>query len=87
MLIYESKPIALGDFKAEYARLCALRDAVNEQNKPLEDDLTAVNSQIETLRQRAMDIAARIDDNRGRGNWMALKRDIGILAQALSGKR
>lgn len=86
MLIYESKPVVLGDFKARYKELCDLRDAVNDQNKPLEVELTEVNSQIETLRQRQMQIAHRIDENRGFRNWSALKRDIGLLAQALSGR-
>lgn len=86
MLIYESKPVVLGDFKDTYKKLCDLRDSVNEQNKPLEAELDAVNVQIEELRQRSMQIAHRIDENRGFGNWFNLKRDIGILAQALSGR-
>lgn len=87
MLIYESKPVVLGDFQARYKELCALRDEVNATNAPLEVELATVNSQIEDLRRKSLEIADKIDANRGyAANWIPLKRDIRLLASALSGK-
>lgn len=83
---YESKPIMPGEFRARLQELEALRDGVNKTNEPIEAELTATNAQIEVLRVKAMRLADQIDDNRGRGHWLALKKDIRILSAALSGK-
>lgn len=83
---YESKPLLPGEFRARLDELIAMRDAVNRTNEPLEAELTAVNAQLEVLRVKAMRLADQIDDNRGREHWIALKKDIRVLASALSGK-
>lgn len=67
----------------QYDDLCARRDAVNETNAPLEQELARVCAEGEALRIRAAEIAAMIDAHRGGEAWLALKRDIRILAPAM----
>lgn len=83
---YESKPIMPGEFRARLRELEAMRDEVNKTNEPIEAELASVNAQIEVLRVKSMRLADQIDDNRGREHWLALKKDIRLLASALSGK-
>lgn len=83
---YESKAVRPGEFREHLASLCAMRDEVNAINRPIEEELALVNSQIEALRVKQMRLADSIDDNRGREHWVALKKDIRILSDALSGK-
>lgn len=71
------------DFLARYRALCAIRDAVNKANEPLEAELTKLVSDQEALRVKAEAVSAKIDDARGREKWLALKREIGILAAGL----
>ncbi len=84
---YEPKRILPTEFKARYEELCALRDSVNEKNAPLEEQLTAANAEAEAARVRAHALAEQIDANRGNALWLAMKKEIGILAKALSGRR
>ncbi len=84
---YEPKPILPTEFQARYDELCALRDEVNEKNAPLEAQLDAANAEAEAARLRAQELADQIDDNRGRALWIAMKKEIGVLAKALSGRR
>lgn len=87
MNTYTEVPILASQFPARYAELCALRDAVNAANAPIEAALAEVVSQMETLRVQAEKLAAEIDDSRGREKWTALKKEIGVLAKALNGRR
>ena len=68
----------------QYAALCAERDRVNALNAPIEAALEKANAECEAARVRAEQLAAQIDDNRGREKWIALKKDIGTLAVALN---
>lgn len=86
-LKYESKALLPEEFAARYVELCAIRDKVNAKNVPLEEQLTLVNAEIEVLRLKAEALAAKIDSNRGGEAWIRLKRDIGALAKATTGKR
>lgn len=71
------------DFLARYRALCKIRDAVNAQNAPLEVDLEKVNAETEASRLKANAISEKIDANRGGEKWLALKREIRILAAGL----
>lgn len=71
------------DFLARYRHLCAIRDKVNKANEPLEAKLADLVAQQEKLRVEAEKISGQIDDNRGREKWVALKREIRILAAGL----
>lgn len=74
--------------EAEYAQACAQRDAVNAQIAPLRQQLEQVNTDAEALRVQAQDLADKIDALRGGGStWLALKRRIGKLAEALMATR
>jgi len=75
------------DLKALYTDLCAQRDAVNAKNAPLEAELDRANAECEKWRVKALELAAQIDDNRGREKWLDLKRQIGQLAPAMSRAR
>lgn len=83
MLKYEERPLKPSEFQARLDELCATRDRVNAANAPLEAQLTEVNAQAEALRVKAQALADQIDDNRGRGLWIAMKREIRFLAKAL----
>lgn len=87
MNTYQEAPVLPSQMGARLAELCALRDQVNAANAPLEQQLSQVNAQLETLRLHADALAAQIDDNRGRERWLALKREIGQLARLTSGRR
>lgn len=76
----EIKPM---DYLARYRELCRARDAVNAKNAPLEAKLADLVAQQEKLRVEAEKISGEIDDNRGRETWIALKREIRILAAGL----
>lgn len=83
---YESQPVLPGKFRERYDELCAMRDEVNAKNAPLEEQLAAANAEAEAARLRADRIAAQIDENRGRESWIALKKDIRVLAAGLTSR-
>lgn len=88
MNTYEEVPVLPSKMGQRLAELCALRDQVNALNAPIEVQLNQVNAQIEALRLQAMALAEQVDANRGGGErWFALKREIGMLAQVMSGRR
>lgn len=84
---YEEKAILPSKMQERYDELCALRDKVNAANAPLELQLDDANKKANAAREAAEAIAMRIDSNRGNERWIALKKEIGVLAKALSGKR
>jgi uncharacterized coiled-coil DUF342 family protein len=65
-----------------YYELCDLRDAVYAKAQPIENELDAVNAQIQTLQAKATDLAQQIERTWG-PNHLALKRSIRILAAEL----
>lgn len=88
MNTYEEVPVLPSKMGQRLAELCALRDQVNAVNAPLEEQLNQLNAQIEVLRLQAMAVSSAIDVNRGGGErWFALKREIGMLSQVMSGRR
>lgn len=68
---------------SRYKELCAKRDAVYEEQKPLENKLAAAVAKAEEARVQAAVIAAEIDKGFG-PEWMQLKREIALLARTLS---
>lgn len=84
MLKYEERPLKPSEFQSRLDELCAARDAVNAANAPLEAQLTEVNAQAEALRVEAQALADKIDDNRGRALWLAMKTEIKVLSKALA---
>jgi len=66
-----------------YKELCAKRDAVYEQNAPLEKELEKWNQKAEEARVKAAEIASKIDENFGLG-WISMKKEIALLARTLS---
>jgi hypothetical protein len=84
---YQEKPVKPSDFAGRYAELCALRDSVNAANAAIEAELAEVVAQGEALRVKAETLSAQIDANRGGQQWLDMKREIRILAQALAGRK
>ncbi len=75
---------SMAELKERYTRLCALRDAANAAVAPFQSQLDAVNLKIESMRAEATALAAQIQAARGGGeNWLKLKKEIGVLANAL----
>lgn len=87
MNTYEEKPILSSQMAERYAELCALRDSVNAAAAPIQAKLDEANARAEQARLEAAALASQIDDLWGREKWVALKKEIGVLAKALSGKR
>lgn len=73
--------------REEYERLCQQRDTVNERTAPLQRRLDAVNANIQALSVEAERVAAEIQAVRGGESWLHLKKQIGVMAKALSGTR
>ncbi len=71
------------DFLARYRALCKIRDQVNAKNAPLEAELEKANLAVAEAQAKAAVISAQIDANRGGEKWIALKREIRILAAGL----
>lgn len=72
--------------KSRYAELCAYRDAVNAKIAPLQKQLDEVNAIAQRANASALEISKSIQEIRGGEAWIKLKREIGILARALSGR-
>jgi uncharacterized protein involved in exopolysaccharide biosynthesis len=75
----------LQGLKDQYDKLCAQRDDAYAKARPLEDRLTAVNVRIAELNAEATALASQIEDIWG-PSWLSLKKQIGVLAKALSAK-
>lgn len=65
---------------AQYYKLSDERDALYGKAKPLEDELTSINSEIEKLRLRANELATRIDEGLGGEKFLTLKKEIARIA-------
>jgi len=72
--------------QARYAELCAKRDEVNGRVAPLQKDLDAANMEAQVANAKARKIADAIQALRGGQEWLDIKREIGLIAKALSGK-
>lgn len=72
--------------KNRYDELCAKRDAVNKQIAPINERLEKLNSKIADAQKEVQELVAQREGVRGGQAWLDIKREIGKLAQALSGK-
>lgn len=71
-------------YEARYAELTAKRDAVNKLTAPLQLKLDAANARAQKAQAEANALALEIQEKRGNGAWIALKKEIGILATILT---
>lgn len=78
--------MSLETLKARYAELCAQRDATNAKVAPLREQLDAANARAQTAQAEAEALALQISKERGGQAWLDLKKEIAVLANALSGK-
>lgn len=74
----------LHNLQANYDALCAERDRRNALNAPLQAALDEQNALVERHQLEARRLAARIEANWGGAEWVELKKQIGMLAKALS---
>lgn len=81
-----AEPITRELLKARYDELCAQRDATNERLAPLKAELIAAADEAEVYRVKAEAVSKRLSEARGGMAWIALKKEIGLLAKALGGK-
>lgn len=80
-------PTAQETMAQRYASLCAQRDEVNAKIAPIQARLDAANADVATAQKRASDAAAEIQRVRGGQKWLDLKKEIGLLAMALNGRK
>jgi uncharacterized coiled-coil DUF342 family protein len=66
-----------------YYSLCDRRDALYKKVQPLEDELTKVNAEVIKLQDKQRELSEKIDDGLGRGSFIALKREIAMIAKFL----
>lgn len=75
---------SMDGLRERYAQLCALRDAANAAKEPFQRQLDEVNAVIQAKRAEADALAAKIAECRGGyESWLKLKKEIGVLANAL----
>lgn len=79
-------PDPLAFYRARYVALCAERDATNAAVAADLKELEDANAVAIAANQRCLEIAKRISDKRGGRQWLALKKEIGVLARAVGGK-
>lgn len=78
---------AMNALVKRYTDLCALRDGANAKidKAGLRAKLDAANERAEVARREASQYAAQIQEIRGGGeSWLALKREIGQLADTVT---
>lgn len=86
--VIEGLPPTLNDLekelKAEYDRLCAIRDRMNAELAPLVAEREAAANESERHRVKAMELQEQIRTKRGGPQWFVLKKEIGRLAMLLN---
>lgn len=78
--------MSMKELRERYDALCARRDAINAKIAPLKAKLEAANAKVEAAQADAEKIAAQINAERGGAEWLDLKKEIGALARAVSGR-
>jgi hypothetical protein len=84
---YVEEPVLSSKMGERYAELCALRDKVYAATAPLQAKLDDANARCEAARVEAAALAEQIEVAWGKEKWIALKKEIGVLAKALNGRR
>lgn len=76
---------AVVKMKSRYAALCKKRDEVNKTIQPLKDEIAKLNDEIIKKQDQVAEKVRSMNQIRGGQNWIDLKKEIGLLAKALSG--
>lgn len=71
--------------KSRYAALCKKRDEVNSATQPLKDTIAKLNAEIIERQDKVAEKVRELNQIRGGQTWLDLKKEIGLLAKALSG--
>ena len=82
-----ANPYSREAMQERYAALCKVRDERNAKAAPLQVKLDAANAKVIAAQAEAAALAKQIEDAWGNGDWITLKREIGVLATALSRAR
>lgn len=72
--------------RRRYQSLCEVRDRINAEVKPQQDYLDKANAKVAAAQAEAKAFSDKINEIRGGEEWLQLKKEIGLLARALSGK-
>lgn len=76
--------INLEQMRARYKELCERRDAVNKVVDPLRAKRAEAVARAEKAKLEAEELTRQITDARGGGEaWIALKKEIGLLARVV----
>jgi hypothetical protein len=70
--------------KAEYAALCAQRDAVNAAIEPIKKQIEALNKEIVARQDQVRVLVAQMNAARGGEDWLRVKSEIGALSTTIS---
>jgi uncharacterized coiled-coil DUF342 family protein len=76
----------LAKYEKTYKELCAKRDAVNAEVAPLQAKLAEANARAQEAQAEANALAMEIQEKRGGEQWLFLKKEIRMLADALKTK-
>lgn len=71
--------------KSRYAALLRKRDETNIAVQPLKDEIAKLNSEIIARQDKVAERVRELNQIRGGQTWLDLKKEIGLLAKALSG--
>jgi hypothetical protein len=77
-------PYSDDNLRAEYVRLCQVRDEREDRIKPIRAKLAGAADEAEHYRVAAMKVAEELQAARG-PDWFELKKRIGVLARLLGG--
>ena len=80
------EPITRESLKARYAELCAQRDVIEQRVAPLRARKQAAAEEAEEYRVNSLAAAEELLAALGGAQWFALKKEIGLIAKALSGQ-
>ena len=68
--------------KNRYRELILKRDRLNNEVRPMQESLTALNTKIALLQKESMDLALKISNHRGGQHWLDMKTEIAQLVNA-----
>jgi uncharacterized coiled-coil DUF342 family protein len=77
---------ALEAMKARYNELVKKRNDLNAMVGPIKAKIDKVNAAIQEKQAEAEALVKQLNHMRGGADWIDLKKEIALLAKALSGK-
>ncbi len=69
--------------QARYDDLCAKRDAVNANLVGIKDEMAKARAKMVAAHKECEKLVVQLNDTRGRESWLALKKEIRQLADAI----